>query len=752
MTADHGRLGRILIPTFLAIVISSMAADTARAGGGLDIKNWLSSPGVRILAVEFYATWCKPCMEAVPKWKRLHEKYRDRGLRLVVVSVMDPDGACVNPGWNPDDIICDTEGDIAEAMNVGMNLPAAFLWSWRGNLLVRGGHVDQVEKAVDKELAGLPRVTLDDKMDDTVRAYVRSQLAQSDKLMVPADDEERKALSKIRRKSHELGFSDATQCRIGEELAANSLLKARFVPPRTKKMLILQLFSAEKGCMTTSAAVYYNADRPHVSVAEAVSKLVGSLRVPLEMPTGGVSIDTGTVRHGVDLDRGDTIRNEITDETGFLVIETEPADATLYLNGKEIGTAPKQLEQMVGRYVVTAEKGALYHTARQEVDLTTRGAEVKLELRPAFGALEVFSEPAGANVWLDGEKVGVTPYKKARKPSGSYSLRVKRKNYLTYKGDVRVEDGKTTRERIKLDKNFGALTVKSEPSGVSIELDGRNTGRTTPHTFDVLEPGVHTVRISKAGYGTAVERPTVERNTTRQVDIELQAKQGLLSIMASYDDGSLCRGKVYVDGREMGITPLKLELLAIEHDIRVVCEDGERSERVSIVHNQKRSLNWEIRRRGSRRTLRSEVHVRKEEPEKGPKSLEDRNFFLGLGVTEGMVVHEGDVYRSHVGLELSFRHAFDWFHLELASLVTVEEPIMFLVRPGGRFWFSGFFIRTALQVMAVPEATAGVLLGLGYEFDLGKGWSMTLGIDVSLWPTGIEAVPIEGEIGGFHAW
>jgi len=121
-----------------------MTPVSSRAGDGLDVRAWLQRPGVRLLAVEFYATWCKPCMKAVPRWRELHERYRDQGLRLVVVATRDPSGQCVNPGWNPDDIICDTEGNLANAMRVGDALPAAFLWSWRGHLLVRRGHVSEV--------------------------------------------------------------------------------------------------------------------------------------------------------------------------------------------------------------------------------------------------------------------------------------------------------------------------------------------------------------------------------------------------------------------------------------------------------------------------------------------------------------------------------------------------------------------------------------------------------------------------------
>src|SRR5687768_263679 len=116
---------------WLAALAVLLPWQTAIAGSdSLDLDAWLRRPGVKLLAVEFYARWCKPCMEAVPRWKALHEKYREEGLRLVVVSTQDPGGACVNPGWNPDEIVCDDEGVIAKALGAGDQLPSAFLWSW----------------------------------------------------------------------------------------------------------------------------------------------------------------------------------------------------------------------------------------------------------------------------------------------------------------------------------------------------------------------------------------------------------------------------------------------------------------------------------------------------------------------------------------------------------------------------------------------------------------------------------------------
>ena len=88
-------------------------APASWAGGALDVKEMLSRPGVRLVVVEFYATWCKPCMDAIPQWNELHKKYYDQGLRLIVVNTQDPEGLCGAPGWTPDQLVCDQDGSIA---------------------------------------------------------------------------------------------------------------------------------------------------------------------------------------------------------------------------------------------------------------------------------------------------------------------------------------------------------------------------------------------------------------------------------------------------------------------------------------------------------------------------------------------------------------------------------------------------------------------------------------------------------------
>jgi peroxiredoxin/YHS domain-containing protein len=51
----------------------------------------------KVILVDFWATWCKPCIEAMPAMQKLHEKYADRGLAMLGVSIDEKGAKVVAP-------------------------------------------------------------------------------------------------------------------------------------------------------------------------------------------------------------------------------------------------------------------------------------------------------------------------------------------------------------------------------------------------------------------------------------------------------------------------------------------------------------------------------------------------------------------------------------------------------------------------------------------------------------------------------
>jgi len=309
-----------------------------------------------------------------------------------------------------------------------------------------------------------------------------------------------------------------------------------------------------------------------------------------ETQGGGTTTSGAVVNAGVTVDRGEKIVNEIVDDTAFLTVKSVPSGAAVSVNGAAVGVTPYQDELMLGRYVVVVESGALYYPAREELNLTSAGAKVNVDLEPRFGTLNVTSTPNGAEVYVDGELAGTTPLKQEKKPSGSYGARVALASYLDETRTVAVEDGKTAKLAVELVHNVGELYVTSEPAGAAVTLNDTSMDAVTPATFTGLQPGTYKLVLSKAGYGDAVEKAKVARGERATVAATLEARLGLVSVLASYDDGTPCEGAVFIDGTKEGDTPLKVTLSAAQHTVLVECELGSGETTVEVEHNGKQKV------------------------------------------------------------------------------------------------------------------------------------------------------------------
>jgi len=70
------------------------AGDSTRAAVAIEVRPMsleqvtlaVKEPGARLVVLNVWATWCIPCREEFPDLMRIHREYRDRGVRLMLVS------------------------------------------------------------------------------------------------------------------------------------------------------------------------------------------------------------------------------------------------------------------------------------------------------------------------------------------------------------------------------------------------------------------------------------------------------------------------------------------------------------------------------------------------------------------------------------------------------------------------------------------------------------------------------------------
>ncbi|MGD2064492.1 MAG: PEGA domain-containing protein [Nitrospirota bacterium] len=136
-------------------------------------------------------------------------------------------------------------------------------------------------------------------------------------------------------------------------------------------------------------------------------------------------------------------------------------------------------------------------THRPEPEVVT--VEVPVAPPPVVeGYLRVVSEPAGAEVLVDGNRIGATPFDGAV-PVGEHEVTVKLAGHVPVTETVTLEEGAEVVRTVSLEVAPATLRLASEPAGARTTLDGEQVGE-TPVELSEIAPGTHQIVIEAKGY------------------------------------------------------------------------------------------------------------------------------------------------------------------------------------------------------------------------------------------------------------
>lgn len=193
-----------------------------------------------------------------------------------------------------------------------------------------------------------------------------------------------------------------------------------------------------------------------------------------------------------------------------LNVSSEPAGAGVFIDGKQVGKTPVgDFSVAVGKHTVAAKLEG-FTEAQREIDIVAAAAPepVHFALERLPGALALHSEPAGATVYLDGNKAGTTPLRVEKLAAGDHRLELRKAGYESRTETVTIAPVKTTEKRIALVRETGRLAVTTVPAGAKLAVDGKMAGTTPVQDFR-LTTGTHKVGLTLAGH----------RNWTTEVEI-----------------------------------------------------------------------------------------------------------------------------------------------------------------------------------------------------------------------------------------
>ncbi len=285
-------------------------------------------------------------------------------------------------------------------------------------------------------------------------------------------------------------------------------------------------------------------------------------------------------------------RVNVAEEAGF-VLETDPARAEVIISGPAqerfyVQNGILLVDLDPGDYRLTV-RSPLHHPSTASISVTDEPQEIRVRLRPAWAKLVLRTLPGSRLYAGTGEApafvdevpdAGVLTLDE-RLFATEYAFSVMREGYVSAVLEpVGLDSDATTELEVELEPISGVVTVRSEPEGATVFLDGVDMGVTPLELKDLPVGEELDFTVGLAGYRTLSETIALEPGGRESLDFgRLDLKRGGVALhvrtkRGPFSNKELGRVTIVVDDEVLpdGGTA-RLDLPAGERRIRVAHPD-----------------------------------------------------------------------------------------------------------------------------------------------------------------------------------
>lgn len=162
----------LLLINFSSFVFSQSGANVGDTPPSLSVDEWLKGEPVKsfedgkVYLIEFWGTWCGPCIENIPHLSGLEKKYSSQGLVVIGVATHEFDGRDKLDKFMTDrgtemeyrvaydsDLSMERDWDTGESSGDNFRLPVCFLVDKKGMITFTGHPSDKkLEDAIESAL------------------------------------------------------------------------------------------------------------------------------------------------------------------------------------------------------------------------------------------------------------------------------------------------------------------------------------------------------------------------------------------------------------------------------------------------------------------------------------------------------------------------------------------------------------------------------------------------------------------------
>jgi formylglycine-generating enzyme required for sulfatase activity len=251
---------------------------------------------------------------------------------------------------------------------------------------------------------------------------------------------------------------------------------------------------------------------------------------------------------------------------GLITIESlHLQEARVQVDSVDIGTTPlvdAELEAGEHELVVSKER-YLPHTERITVTGRSIRERFEVDLEPAWAVLSFTRQPAGAEVLVDGESVGMTPLN-AELLQGERDVTVKLVGHKAWQQEFSVIAGQdVVVPEVQLVPADGLVFIRSNPSDASVTINGQFMGQ-TPLEVSLAPQELHEITLFKAGYSETSNAIRTAPDEESEITIALEPILASVQVAAVPEDAEL-----YINGEFRGLANQTVDLMAASQLIEI---------------------------------------------------------------------------------------------------------------------------------------------------------------------------------------
>tara|TARA_Y100000294_G_scaffold80106_1_gene75216 strand:+ start:674 stop:2695 length:2022 start_codon:yes stop_codon:yes gene_type:complete len=306
-------------------------------------------------------------------------------------------------------------------------------------------------------------------------------------------------------------------------------------------------------------------------------------------------------------DKAEFIEVTLAEAPGILKATTVQGLETTswYLNGRVASVSPNlEVELPDGEHELTIDNRFFEKKALKVSIRKGKTTDLKIDLEPMEGLLKLASTPSGAVVKLNGKQIGETP-QQIELAGGSYSIELNHPERKNLSDKIEITNSRREVERdYKLLFEDAFVSFKLKPAGGILLLNGRRLNKFERMRVDALK--THTVSYLKDGYFAESKKFKVDPNEEKKLAFLLKKELGRVVI------SSKPSAAVFLNGKQIGMTPISTELPAIKHNLEI-SKKGYRSFKQSLLPSSKSAKKINV-------TLQTELQARLAE---NPKSFKN---------------------------------------------------------------------------------------------------------------------------------